>query len=236
MSYVAIHEKLLQAAQDAPPAKGIFFKTGKGDYAEHDIFIGIKVPVLRVLAKEYKALKREELAQLLHSAINEERLLALFILVGQYDKAQLAVKEELYSFYLEHKAHVNNWNLVDSSAHLIVGRHLLHAEKTVLLELARSSVVWDRRIAMVATWYFIRNNQFDWTITLAEQLLCDEHDLMHKAVGWMLREAGEKDQAVLIAFLDRHAAYMPRTMLRYAIEKFPEHERKAYLHKKIESI
>jgi len=210
----------------------IFFKTGKGHYAEHDIFIGVSVPALRTLAKEFYNLSLPDLQELIASAINEERLLALIILVNQYQKADAHTKDELYDFYMRNMQHVNNWNLVDSSAHLIIGAHLYKADKEMLIDLAHSQNMWERRIAIVATWYFIRKNELNWTFKIATLLLNDTHDLIHKAVGWMLREAGKHDQALLIEFLNQHATTMPRTMLRYAIEKFPEEQRKNYLMRK----
>lgn len=210
----------------------VFFKTGPGEYAEHDQFMGISVPDLRKIAKQYRGLSRSELHTLIESSFNEERLLALFILVDQYQRGDVLIKNELYQFYLDNLKQVNNWNLVDSSAHLIMGAHLLHADKSILIELAHSKLLWERRISVVATWYFIRQNQLEWTMQIAKILLHDDHDLIHKAVGWMLREAGKKNQAVLVEFLEQHAHQMPRTMLRYAIEKFAPEQRKIYLMQK----
>lgn len=211
-----------------------FFKTGTGQYAAHDQFLGVKVPTLRKVSKEFATLSLPDIQVLLTSVINEERLLGLFILVNQYQKADSPLKQRIYQFYLDHLQHVNNWNLVDSSAHLIVGAHLFnsHADKVLLLNLAKSTVLWERRIAIVATWYFIRNKELSWTFQLAEVLLQDKHDLIHKAVGWMLREAGKVDEIELVNFLNQHAAAMPRTMLRYAIERLKPSEKKLYLSKK----
>lgn len=194
--------------------------------------MNVAVPDLRKLAKQYRSLTRCELQQLLESPFNEERLIALFILVDQYQRADAAVKNELYQFYLHNIKQVNNWNLVDSSAHLIMGAHLLHADKSILIDMAHSNVLWDRRIAIVATWYFIRANELGWTTKIAQILLADKQDLIHKAVGWMLRETGKKDQEVLIAFLNQYAHLMPRTMLRYAMEKLSPSERAIYLTQK----
>ena len=213
------------------PIKVKFFKTEKGDYAEHDQFIGVNVPTLRVIAKEFAKLPLSEIQLLLESPINEYRLLALIILVNQYQKGDEKEKLNIFQFYLHNLNYVNNWNLVDTSAPSIIGHHLLNEDKELLMELAKSDVMWKRRIAMVTTQHFIRNNQFDWTIKLAEVLLNDKHDLIHKAVGWMLREVGERDLNVLKKFLEKHTQSMPRTMLRYAIEKFPQDERKVYLQK-----
>lgn len=187
---------------------------------------------MRKIARHYCTLSREDLNQLITSRINEERVLALFILVDQYQRADEKVKKELYEYYLYHLKHVNNWNLVDASAHLIMGAHLLDTDKSILIELAQSHNLWERRIAIVATWYFIRNGQLEWTVKLAQLLLNDKHDLIHKAVGWMLREAGKKNQQILIDFLNKNAHQMPRTMLRYAIEKFSPPERQTYLKQK----
>lgn len=218
----------LNAAASSPEATSVYFKTGVGDYAEHDQFIGVKTGVLRSLAKDFHDLSLEELQALIESPINEKRLLALFILVNDYQKGPID-KETCYQFYLKNMAFVNNWNLVDSSAHLIVGAHLLHRDKELLLTLARSNILWERRIAIVSTWYFIRHEHYEWTIKLAELLRQDHHDLIHKAVGWMLREAGKRDQSVLFKFLDQYAQTMPRTMLRYSIEKLTDEQRKFYM-------
>ena len=221
---------LLQQSVNIPKEKATyFFKTGVGDYAAGDQFIGVKVPTIRAIAKQYSTLPLEDIQQLLASPINEERLLALVILTNQYKKADAPNKEKIYQFYLDNMHHVNNWNLVDSSAHLIIGAHIFKNKQSSLIKLAQSKTMWERRIAIVATWYFIRNNDLTSTFTIALILLNDTHDLIHKAVGWMLREAGERDQNALVTFLDLHASSMPRTMLRYAIEKFPEDIRKSYL-------
>jgi len=209
-----------------------FFKTSVGDYAEHDQFIGVPVPQLRAIAKQFATSSLPVLQALLNSSFNEERLLALFILTNQYQRGSIEKKEELHQFYMNNLQHVNNWNLVDSSAHLILGAHLYDKDRTPLLTLAKSKSLWDRRIAIVATWYFIRNNDLTWTFTIAELLFNDTHDLIHKAVGWMLREAGKRDEQALLIFLHKHAAHMPRTMLRYALERFPKEQRLQLLGKK----
>jgi 3-methyladenine DNA glycosylase AlkD len=230
MTNVIAIKILLQQSVTIPKERhSAFFKTGAGHYAEHDQFIGVKVPTLRVIARNYKDLPLPEIQVLLDSPINEERLLALFIVVAQYQKANDNLKNELYQFYLSNLKQVNNWNLVDASAHLIMGAHLLKRDRAILFLLAQSESMWERRIAMVSTWYFIRHNDLEDTFKLAEILLQDTHDLIHKAVGWMLREAGKKDQSTLMEFLEKHAHEMPRTMLRYSIEKFPEEQRKLYL-------
>lgn len=213
-----------------PERSKAFFKTGSGEYAERDVFIGVRVPDIRILAKKFSDLKLDELHVLIMSPINEERLLALIILTLQYKNArQETARNSIYQFYIDHIRQVNNWNLVDSSAHLIVGAHLFAQDEAFLIMLAHSDNVWERRIAIVATWYFIRKNEPARTFIIARMLLNDAHDLIHKATGWMLREAGKKDRQMLVSFLNDHATQMPRTMLRYAIDKFPEHERKRYL-------
>jgi 3-methyladenine DNA glycosylase AlkD len=223
---------LLQQRMTPPKQGGIvFFKTGAGQYAEHDQFMGVKVPILRQIAKQFSKLDMLDIEGLLTSVYNEERLLALFILVDQYKKANADLKDELFQFYMNNLQHVNNWNLVDSSAHLILGIHVFDKRVTidVLFQLAGSDVMWERRIAMVATWCFIRKDNLELTPKIARLLLKDTHDLIHKAAGWMLREMGELDEAPLIQFLDQHAPQMPRTMLRYSIEKLSEDQRKAYM-------
>lgn len=197
----------------------LYYKTGPGEYAEHDKFLGIPNPELRKLSKEFKKLSLDELQTLIESPFNEKRLLALFILTLQYQKSDTQTKIKIFEFYLKNTKHINNWNLVDASAHLIIGAHLFETKRELLNKLTQSQNLWERRIAIVSTWYFIRKNDLDWTFKIAKKLLKDEHDLMHKAVGWMLREAGKRDEKELIAFLDKHAKQMPRTMFRYAIER-----------------
>jgi len=206
-----------------------FFKSGKGDYSEHDIFIGVKVPDLRRLAKKYSALDLSDSEKLIQSPINEERQLALYILTNQFKKGDTKIQEKIYEFYLKNLKFINNWNLVDVSAHLILGAYLLNRDKSTLFDLANSENLWKRRISIVATWYFIRNQELDTTIEIAKILLNDNHDLIHKAVGWMLREMGKKDEDKLVIFLEKYAEIMPRTMLRYSIEKFSGETRKKWL-------
>lgn len=210
-----------------------FFKTGEGEYGSGDVFLGIRVPNLRKLAKEYKHLPLNEVKRALHSRFHEERLCSLFILVGKYEKGDVKLKEQVFSLYLENTAYVNNWDLVDGSAHQIVGGHLYSRDRDLLYSLAKSDNMWERRIAMIATYHFIKKDDFGDTLELAELLLADEEDLIHKAVGWMLREVGNRNPDLERAFLARHYKAMPRTMLRYAIEKFPEPERKRYLRSEI---
>lgn len=206
-----------------------FFKTGKGEYAEGDKFIGITVPVLRKLSKKYKDLSFPELKKLITSKIHEERLISLFILIIQFEKGDEKVKERIYKFYLEHLKGVNNWDLVDLSAPNIIGVSLINKEKNILYEFAKSNDLWKKRISILSTFQFIKNYQFEDTLAISEILLNDKHDLIHKAVGWMLRETGKRNLKVEEDFLKSRYKNMPRTMLRYAIEKFPEIKRQAYL-------
>ena len=208
-----------------------FFKTGKGEYGEGDIFLGIKVPVQRKVSKMYKDLILNDLEKLLNSKIHEERLVSLFILIEQYENADDTLKKELYEFYLKNAQNVNNWDLVDLSAPKIVGDYLLNQPRKVLYQLAKSKNLWEKRIAIVGTFAFIRNNEFEDTLAIAEILLNDKHDLIHKATGWMLREVGKRDQKIEEKFLKKYYKKMPRTMLRYAIERFCEEKRKFYMQK-----
>ncbi len=204
-----------------------FFKTGPGQYGEGDVFIGITVPQCRKIAqKYYREISLEELAKLLSSAIHEERLVALKILVMKYEKTKdPAEKTRLKDFYLDHLSSVNNWDLVDGSAPYILGNFLINQDRSILFRLADSKNLWERRIAIISTFAFIRESDFADTLKLSEKLLKDTHNLMHKAVGWMLREVGKKDEQVLRRFLEKNSKQMPRTALRYAIERLPESER-----------
>ena len=224
-----IQKQLRAAATTSPENVARFFKTAPDQYGAHDRFLGVTVPVIRKITQQYQAMLLFEIQELLQSAYNEDRLAALIILVNQYQKADQTLKEAIFQMYLSQTAQVNNWNLVDSSAHLIVGAHLFAQDRSLLLQLTQSHNLWERRIAIVATWYFIRQGDLDWTFTIAKILLCDSHDLIHKAVGWMLREAGKQDQKMLRLFLNEYAYMMPRTMLQYAIEKFDKEERAKYL-------
>jgi 3-methyladenine DNA glycosylase AlkD len=206
-----------------------FFKTGPGQYGEGDVFIGVRVPVIRKVAKDFKGLPLPEVESLLHSPIHEERLAALVILVMQAAKGEARVRKSIYDFYLTNTRFINNWDLVDLSAPQIVGACLADRSRRPLYRLAKSSWLWDRRISILATFHFIRLGDFNDTLEIAEMLLDDREDLMHKAVGWMLREVGKRDAAALEGFLERHCRIMPRTMLRYAIEKFPDGKRRAYM-------
>ncbi len=207
----------------------LFFKTGNGEYGEGDEFLGIKVPVSRRLAKQFKDLTLEEIQDLLNSSIHEERLIALFILTEQFRKGDEKKKDNIYKFYLNNTKHVNNWDLVDLSAEKIVGAYLLDKNKSILFKLARSKNLWERRIAVMSTFHFIKNGVYDSTLEISNILLKDKHDLIHKAVGWMLREIGKRNLKAEEEYLKKHYKTMPRTMLRYAIEKFPEKKRQAYL-------
>lgn len=224
------HEALLALA-NPEKAKFLagFFKTGPGQYGEGDHFLGIVVPAVRELAKQFRLLPLADCEVLLASPYNEERLLALLILVGQYPKADQATQDKVYQFYLAHRQRINNWNLVDCSAPAIVGAYLLIRDRSALYEWVRSPVLWERRIAVLATLTFIRAKDFADTLRLAELLLADPQDLMHKACGWMLRELGKRDATVLEDFLSLHQQAMPRTMLRYAIEHFSPDKRAALL-------
>ena len=208
-----------------------FFKTNKGDYGYGDKFVGIIVPVSRMLAKKHSDLSFAEIKRLLRSEVHEERLIALLVLVNNFTNGNAAVKKQIYKFYLANTEKINNWDLVDLSADKILGVYILDKPKTVLYRLVKSKNIWERRIAIVSTFHFIRNNRFADTLKLSEILLSDSHDLIHKAAGWMLREIGKRDEKVLVRFLNRHYRQMPRTMLRYAIERFPEKIRKKYLAK-----
>lgn len=210
-----------------------FFKTGKGEYGEGDEFLGIKVPISRSIAKQFKDLALTEIQELLNSPIHEERLIALFILIEHFKKADEHTKKIIFNFYLRNTKRVNNWDLVDISAERIIGVYLLDKDKSMLFKLARSKKLWERRIAIMSTFHFIKNGNYETTLAIVDMLLKDEHDLIHKAVGWMLREIGNRNLKVEETYLEKHYKIMPRTMLRYAIEKFPEKIRQAYLKGKI---
>lgn len=210
-----------------------FFKTGKGEYGEGDIFIGIKVPVQRNIAKKYSELSLADLQKLLDSKIHEHRLVALIILMNKYKKAKknLLEKRRIFEFYLKNTSRINNWDLVDLSAPTIIGDFLQREGTTLLREFAKSENIWERRIAVISTMAFIKKRNLGEALAISEILLHDEHNLIHKAVGWTLREVGKKNKNVLEIFLSSRYKEMPRTMLRYAIEKFPEEERKKWMQK-----
>jgi 3-methyladenine DNA glycosylase AlkD len=226
----ALQRELTQAAD--PKRVRIckwFFKTGKGQYGEGDKFSGITVPVQRKIARRFKHLPLADVKKLLRSPVHEHRFTALKILVFQYESLDEAAKKKIFDFYLDNINRVNNWDLVDTSAPYIVGKHLRSRGRSVLYRLAKSTNLWERRIAMVSTMAFIAEGDLADTFAIAEILLSDQHDLIHKAVGWMLREAGKRSQPALLDFLQTHYAAMPRTALRYAIERLPEAQRKRVL-------
>ena len=209
-----------------------FFKTGKGEYGEGDKFLGISVPEQRKVAKKYyKDISLVEIQKLLNSKIHEHRFTALEILVMQYEIADSKNKEKIVKFYLKNTKNVNNWDLVDTSAPYILGNYLLDKGRSVLYKLAKSKDLWQKRISIISTYSFIKENDFKDTLKISEILLFDKHDLIQKAVGWMLREAGKKEEKVLISFLDKYYKKMPRTMLRYSIERLDLKQKKFYMAK-----
>ncbi len=224
--------KLIASPEIASKMKW-FFKTGKGEYGEGDQFAGLKVPTQRKLAREFKDLSFADLKVLLNSTVHEERLISLLILVEKFEKGTEKEKQVIFKFYNKNRKGINNWDLVDLSAPKIIGKYLLEKDKSLLFKFAVSKNLWERRIAILSTYEFIRNGKYDATLKIAKILLEDEHDLIHKAVGWMLREIGNRDLSVEEKFLKPHYKKMPRTMLRYSIEKFPELKRKKYLLGKI---
>ncbi len=206
-----------------------YFKTGPGQYGAGDVFLGLRAAVMHSLAREFRSLPVDQLIVLLRSPVHEDRLLALLILVGQASKAEPSKKKEMYDLYLAHTGFINNWDLVDASAPTIVGGYLVTRSRKPLDRLAGSKSLWERRISIIATLHFIRQGDFADTLRIAERLLGDREDLIHKAAGWMLREVGKRDESTLETFLRQHAGVMPRTMLRYAIERFAVERRKAIL-------
>lgn len=225
----ALKRELNQAAGPKRPGSLTWFKTGKGEYAEHDKFLGIRVPKLRAIAARYSELSLAGIDALLASPIHEYRYAGLLILVARYEEGDAGTRQAVFDFYLNHTRRVNNWDLVDTSAPYIVGVHLVARSRRVLHRLAISPDLWERRIAMVATRAFIRRGDLQETFAIAKRLLADDHDLIHKATGWMLREAGIHSRSQLIDFLKRNYAHMPRTALRYAIEHLPQAQRKRAL-------
>lgn len=205
------------------------FKTGPGEYGEGDLFRGIRVPVLRALAKEFQSITLHEAERLLGSKFHEDRLLALLLLLRLYSRGDEATKEKIYRLYLKSTRFINNWDLVDSSAEHIVGAFLWDKSRGPLRRLAKSEDLWERRIAILATFHLIKRGEFEETLGIARALLSDGEDLIHKAVGWMLREVGQRDPETEERFLKEHYGRMPRVMLRYAIERFPEEKRQRYL-------
>jgi len=224
-------ERRLRALSNPDRAKHSlrFFRTGPGQYGEGDRFLGLTVPQIRAVAREAKDSSLETLEQLLQSPWHESRLLALVVLVEQHRRGDPALREAIFQFYLNSTNRINSWDLVDVSAGEIVGAHLRDGDRALLDRLARSKLLWERRMAMIATSDFIRRGDFRDALRIAAILVGDEHDLIHKAVGWMLREIGNRDRATEEKFLRKYASRMPRTMLRYAIERFPERLRRQYL-------
>jgi len=206
-----------------------FFKTGPGQYGEGDKFLGVMVPNIRLMVKEFRDAPLPEVKRLMRSAWHEERVLALLILVDQFERGDGALRKKIYQLYVKNTRSINNWDLVDLSAPKIVGPYLGGGSRALLYRFVRSKNLWERRISILATFPYIRKADFVDALSIAEKLLADDEDLMHKAVGWMLREVGKKDVAVLESFLKKHHRKMPRTALRYAIERFPEAKRKKYL-------
>ncbi len=226
----AIHRRLKGLA-DAEHARVLqrFFKTAPGEYGAGDRFLGIRMPALRRAAHEFKSLELSDLSDLLESSWHEERALALLVLVEQYERGDGPQREAIYRLYLAKTSRINNWDLVDLSAEHIIGAHLLEGDRKPLIQLAKSESVWNRRIAIMATFHYIKRGEFADTLRLAKLLINDRHALVHKAVGWMLREVGKRDRHRAERFLRAHANRMPRTMLRYAIERLPENLRRRYL-------
>lgn len=228
-------KKELRLYADAGKAKHClrFFKTGPGQYGEGDKFLGVTVPDTHVVAKKFSSASFDDIEKLLSSPHHEDRMTALFILVEQFEKAGAKSRKKIFNFYLKNRKGINNWDLVDSFAYKIVGAYLADKPKDILYKYAHSKNLWERRIAIVSTYHFIRHNSFSDTIAISELLLNDDHDLMHKATGWMLREVGKRDVKILEKFLKKYYKTMPRTMLRYAIERLPEKNRQNYLKSKI---
>lgn len=233
MTAAFILDELLSVAN---PEKAVFlqrfFKTGPGQYAEGDVFLGLVVPVTRSIAKANKQTPLSELQVLITSKYHEARLCALLIVVEQFKKASEEERKKLFEFYLKNARFINNWDLVDLTCPHVVGAYLSDKDRSCLYELAKSDRLWEQRIAIVSTVTFIRNREFEDTLALAEMLMGHTHDLMHKAVGWMLREVGKKDRDTLTDFLEMYATDLPRTALRYAIEHYPEDKRQYFLKKK----
>jgi len=230
MTVRKIRRKLQQlGSKDKAKVLQKFFKTGPGEYGEGDVFIGVRVPDLRRLVKEYQDITIKEVVQLLSSMIHEERFFALLILVSKYSKGDETVKKRIYELYLQNTQFINSWDLVDGSAQHIVGAYLMDKGKKPLYLLAKSKNLWERRIAILSTFHFIKHDNYAETLKISKILLSDEQDLIHKAVGWMVREIGKRHMLTEEIFLKKHYKRMPRTMLRYAIEKFPESKRQKYL-------
>ena len=234
MSLVEIRKEIFKQKK---PAQAVilqrFFKTGKGEYGEGDVFYGVKVPVQRTIAMHFKELALDDLKIMLSCKVHEERLIAILILIEQFKRGDDKKRKIIFDFYLKNRKGINNWDLVDLSAPKIVGEYLINKEKDLLYKFAHSKDLWEKRISIISTQAFIRQHLFEDTLKISEILLHDKHDLIHKAVGWMLREIGNRDIETEEEFLKRNYKNMPRTMLRYAIEKFPEKKRKSYLEGRI---
>jgi 3-methyladenine DNA glycosylase AlkD len=230
ISHQAVVEAFRQEADpDIAEHSSRFFKTGKGEYGEGDWFLGIRVPITRIYARQYREAPLSVVRSLLKSKFHEERLLAVIMLADKFKKGDAGDRKTIYELYMGHTRYINNWDIVDASAHLIAGPYLQDKSKEKLYSFARSGSLWERRIAIMATFHYIRCNEFDTALEISELLVHDTEDLIHKAVGWMLREIGKRDLKTEERFLKKHLKGMPRTMLRYAIERFPEDKRKAYL-------
>ncbi|MFD2519375.1 DNA alkylation repair protein [Emticicia soli] len=223
------------ATPERAKASALFFKTGKGQYGEGDIFIGISNPDLRAICKKYNSLSFDDLQTLLNDPIHEYRMAALMILVNQMKKAKAETQKNIYDFYLKNTQQINNWDLVDTSAHAIVGYYLFDKDRQILYDMARTDHLWTQRIAIIASWYFINKKQYEDTFRIAEILLPHKHDLIHKAIGWMLREIwkrevkNNKEAKQVEQFLEKNISLIPRTALRYAIEKMTEERRKYFM-------
>jgi len=224
-----INKLIAQRNPEKAETVSSFFQTKKGQYAEGDVFLGVTVPQSRKVVASYTHLPLLEVEKLLQSKYHESRFVALVILVDKFERGNKATKEAVYNFYLNHTQRINNWDLVDVSSYKIVGSWLLDKDRAILYDLAKSTWLWDQRIAIVSTMAFIRNHEFEDTLRLSEYFLTHTHHLIHKACGWMLREVGKRNKATLTQFLNNYAPQMPRMMLRYSIEKLSKEERKSYL-------
>lgn len=235
MSSVSDVQAALHAASEPErvPLYQRYFKTGPGDYAEGDRFRGVRVPRTRAVAKAHRALPLADVIELLHSEWHEDRLCALVMLVDRYRRSDAATRNSLTDLYLRHRSCVNHWDLVDTSAMHLLGPALDPSDTSLLMDLASSDVIWDRRIAVISTFALIRKKEYRPSLQLCENLLTDRHDLMHKAYGWVLREIGNRDIHALRAFLVTHSSRMPRTMLRYAIEKLDAEERRHWMNRSV---
>jgi len=230
MSVPAIKKRLREySSKEKARILQRFFKTGPGEYGEGDVFIGVMVPYARKVAKEFNDAPLSGIEELLKSPVHEERLTALLILVSKFKKASEKEKARIYRSYLKNYSYINNWDLVDLTAHHIIGGFLKDKDRSVLYSLAVSKNLWKRRMSVISTFHYFKDNDFKETIKIAQMLLNDEEDLIHKAVGWALREVGKRDLSILESFLDKNCKVMPRTMLRYAIERMTEAKRKMYM-------